>query len=92
MLDEVGVPVASAKSVAELIEDPQLLHRGMIIEQEVPGVGVVKYPGNPLKLQLTPPDTSRRAPMLGEHTDEILKDLLHYNDKQIENLRTEKVI
>lgn len=92
MLDEVGVPVASAKSIAELIDDPQLNHRNMLIEQEVPGVGTVKYPGNPLKLQLTPPDTSRRAPTLGEHTEEVLKSLLNYDDKQIQELRTQKVI
>lgn len=92
MLDEVGVPVASAKSIAELIDDPQLNHRNMLIEQEVPGVGTVKYPGNPLKLQLTPPDTSRRAPTLGEHTEEVLKSLLNYDDTQIQELRTQKVI
>lgn len=92
MLDEVGVPVASAKSVAQLIDDPQLNLRKMVIEQEVPGVGLVKYPGNPLKLQLTPPDTSRRAPLLGEHTDEILTDLLHYDGAKIQQLHTENVI
>ena len=87
LLDAVGVPVASAKSVEELIEDPQLKHRGMVIEQEVPGVGSVKFPGNPLKLQRTPPDTARPAPLLGEHTEQILRELLQCGDADIQNLR-----
>lgn len=92
LLDEVGVPVASAKSIAELVEDPQLLHRGMIIEHDLPNVGPVKFPGNPLKLQDTPPDTSRRAPTLGEHTEEILRDVLGYTDTTIQRMREEKAI
>lgn len=92
LLDAVGVPVASAKSIAELVDDPQLKLRDMVIEQEVPDVGIVKFPGNPLKLQATPPDTSRRAPTLGEHTDEILKDVLGFNQEQIQSMRENKVI
>lgn len=92
MLDAVGVPVASAKSVGQLVGDPQLLHRGMVIEQEVPGVGPVKFPGDPLKLQATPPDTSRRAPLLGEHTEEVLRDILGHGDEEIQLLREQKAI
>lgn len=92
MLDEVAVPVASAKSVEQLIDDPQLLLRNMIIEQEVPDVGMVKFPGNPLKLQATPPDTSRRAPKLGEHTDEVLKEILHRSEEEIQHLKENSVV
>lgn len=76
MLDAVGVPVAIAKSVEELIADPQLLSRDMLVEHILPKAGPVKFPGNPLKLQKTPPDVSRRAPLLGEHTEEILRQIL----------------
>ena len=92
MLDEVAVPVASAKSVEQLIDDPQLLLRNMVIEQEVPDVGMVKFPGNPLKLQATPPDTSRRAPKLGEHTDEVLKEILHRSEEEIQHLKENSVV
>lgn len=92
MLDAVGVPVASAKSIGQLVEDPQLIHRDMLIRQEVPGVGEVRFPGNPLKLQRTPPDTSRRAPLLGEHTEEILRDVLGRSDADIQRLRERQVI
>lgn len=92
MLDQVGVPVAKAKSMEELLDDPQLKLRNMVIDQEVPGVGVMKFPGNPLKLQLTPPRTVRRAPGLGEHTDEVLKEILHRSDEECRRLREEKIV
>ncbi|MCI8477134.1 MAG: CoA transferase [Oscillospiraceae bacterium] len=92
LLDASGIPVACAKSVSQLVEDPQLHHRNMVIEQEVPGVGTVKFPGNPLKLQATPPDTSRRAPLLGEHTHEILKDVLGRTEDEIQQLKAMQVI
>lgn len=92
LLDEVGVPVASAKSVAQLLEDPQLRHRGMLVEHDLPGVGPVKFPGNPLKLQLTPPDASRRAPRLGEHTEEVLAGVLGYSAGRIQAMREAQAI
>lgn len=92
MLDKVGVPAASAKTTAQLIDDPQLRFRDMIVEQEVPGVGTVEFPGNPLKLQATPPAMDRRAPDLGEHTEEILKQILHRSDGEIQRMKAEKII
>lgn len=92
LLDEVGVPVASAKSVAELVEDPQLLMRDMVVEQEVPGVGTVKFPGDPLKLQDTPPVMARRAPELGEHTEEVLRSILHLGGEEIQRLKENQIV
>jgi CoA:oxalate CoA-transferase len=92
ILDEAGVPVAMVKTIDQLVQDPHLKHRNMLIEVDHPIVGPVIYPGNPLKLEETPPQTLRRAPLLGEHNEEILKSVLHYSDKEIEVLREEKVI
>lgn len=92
ILNAVRVPVASLKSVEELIEDPQIACRGMLIEHDNPVIGKVKFPGNPLKLQETPPDTSTRAPMLGEHTEEILTGVLQYTQEEIQELKLLKLI
>ena len=92
MLDAVGVPVAQIKTVEQLIDDPQLNQRDMVIEHDVPGVGKVKFPGNPLKLQKTPPVTDRRAPLLGEDTDDILKEILHCSDDEVKELREEGIV
>ena len=91
-LDAAGVPVASVKTIGELVEDKQLLHRNMLVEHDNPIVGKVKFPGNPLKLEKTPPDTSVRAPLLGEHTKTVLKEILGYTDKELEELSNIKVI
>jgi len=92
MLDDVGVPVASVKTIAELAQDPHIQHREMLVTHYNPNVGCVRYPGNPLKLSETPADTSRRAPLLGEHSTEILASKLHLSVQDIEKLREENVI
>jgi crotonobetainyl-CoA:carnitine CoA-transferase CaiB-like acyl-CoA transferase len=86
-LNAVAVPVARVFSVSELARDPHLAARGMLIDQDVPGVGTARFPGNPIKLRATPPDPSRRAPTLGEHTDEVLREVLGYSEDQIEAVK-----
>lgn len=92
MLDEARVPVASLKSIEELMDDPQIAHREMLIEHDNPVVGKVKFPGNPLKLEKTPPDTEQRAPLLGEHTQEILTQVLRYSDFQVSELKNKNIV
>jgi crotonobetainyl-CoA:carnitine CoA-transferase CaiB-like acyl-CoA transferase len=92
MLNEARIPVAPIKSIAELVKDPGIAAREMLIEHDNPVHGKVKYPGNPLKLQKTPPDTSKRAPLLGEHTEEILKSILGYSQENIEKLKKNRTV
>lgn len=92
MLDAVKVPVASLKTVAQLVDDPQIANRNMLITLEHPVVGNVQFPGNPLKLQQTPPQPNQRAPLLGEHTDEILKNILHYSHEEIQHFKKNQII
>lgn len=92
LLNAARVPVAPIKSIAQLVKDPGIAAREMLIEHDNPVHGKVKYPGNPLKLQKTPPDTSKRAPLLGEHTEEILKAILGYSQENIEKLKKSKAV
>lgn len=92
ILNAARVPVAPIKSIAQLVNDPGIAAREMLIEHDNPVHGKVKYPGNPLKLQKTPPDTSRRAPLLGENTDEILQSVLGYSKESIDELKKNKVV
>lgn len=92
LLDGKGIPVAHARSVKELIDDPQLKLRDMIVEHEVPGIGKAKYPGNPLKLQKTPPQVSQRAPLLGENNLDILGGLLGKTSEEISVLKENGII
>lgn len=92
MLDAAKVPVASLKTVGELVDNPQILDREMLVTIDHPSVGPVQYPGNPLKLRGTPPQPVQRAPLLGEHTEEILKEVLHLSADEIQTLQKNKTI
>lgn len=72
------VPVAPIMTVEDLINDPHVAAREMLIEMEDPTLGKIKYPGNPIKLSETPAKFLMRAPRLGENTDEILSSIAGY--------------
>jgi crotonobetainyl-CoA:carnitine CoA-transferase CaiB-like acyl-CoA transferase len=59
--------------LAEAFDDPQIRHRAMIVEHEVPGSGAWQHIGNPIKVGAQDPDLVRLPPpRLGEHTEEVL--------------------
>jgi crotonobetainyl-CoA:carnitine CoA-transferase CaiB-like acyl-CoA transferase len=76
---------------AELFADPQVDHNEMVVEQEHPKAGRVKVIGIPVKFSETPGEVGPAAPLLGEHTKEILR-WLGYDADTIERLRQEKVL
>lgn len=76
LLDDAGVPNGPINTVDKVIEDQQVIFREMIVEVEHPVAGKLKMPGIPIKLSATPGNILRPAPMLGEHTEEVLKALL----------------
>ena len=59
----------------------------MILEIDHPVSGKIKVPGIPIKLSDTPGDIRMTSPLLGQHTEEILKELLNYDDEKIEELK-----
>jgi formyl-CoA transferase len=68
-----GVPCAPVRTVEEVIEDPEVAQRRMLIDCEHPSRGVVKISGTPIKLSdAGGAEPLRRPPLLGEHTDEVL--------------------
>jgi len=66
----------------ELAEDSSLRNTGTIVEVEHPTRGTYLSVGNPIKLSDSPSDV-RRSPLLGEHTDEILREVLGFSDHQV---------
>jgi crotonobetainyl-CoA:carnitine CoA-transferase CaiB-like acyl-CoA transferase len=73
LLEANDIPCGPINDYAQVFADPQVVARDMIVETEHPTLGRLKTLGSPIKMSETPPDVSRRAPMLGEHTDEILQ-------------------
>jgi crotonobetainyl-CoA:carnitine CoA-transferase CaiB-like acyl-CoA transferase len=69
-----GIPCGPINNYAEAFADPQIRAREMIAEVDHPTLGRLRMPGSPIKMSGTPPDVSRRAPLLGEHTREVLRE------------------
>ncbi len=91
-LVEVEVPVAPINSLEEAIKDPQVKHRGMIVELEHPEADTVKTVNFPVKFSKSPAKIRMAAPLLGQHNNEVLTDLLGYGEDEIETLRRVGVI
>ena len=73
-LAQRGVPCGPINTVDRVLEDPQVLHRQMVVEVEDPKLGTLRVIGSPIKLSATPTVFSRPPPALGEHTEEIIEE------------------
>ena len=85
LLEGAGVPAGPVASVGEMLELPQTLAREMVLEVEHSLLGSVRTVGFPVKFSETPGSVRRGAPVLGEHTREVLGEL-GYTDEQVEDL------
>lgn len=85
------VCLGPVNDIRETLEDPQVRHRQMVVDVEHPQAGVLKQLGIPIKLSETPGRISAPAPSLGQHTEEILRDL-GYSGEVLAELRRQKVI
>ncbi|HZO82005.1 MAG TPA: CoA transferase [Candidatus Binataceae bacterium] len=92
-LIEQGVPCAPVRSIPEVVADPELARRGMLMESEFPTRGAIKVAGSPVKLSdATPPARpTRRPPVLGEHTAEVLA-AIGIGAEELERLRADGVV
>ena len=88
----VGVPVAPINGIDGAVEDPQVRHRGMLVEIEHPEAGTVKTVNFPIKFSKSPAKIRMAAPLLGQHNDEVLTELLGYGRDKLESLRKDGVI
>lgn len=69
-----GVPAGPVRTVAEVLEDPQVLAREMVVSVEHPSIGELKLVGIPFKFSSTPASVRRPPPLLGEHTAEVERE------------------
>jgi crotonobetainyl-CoA:carnitine CoA-transferase CaiB-like acyl-CoA transferase len=83
-----GVPVGAINTIDRVVEHPQVLARGALVDCEHPVAGKVRVVGPPARLSETPADVRLPAPLLGEHTDQVLRERLRLDDGEIARLRS----
>src|SRR5262245_3028508 len=89
---EVGVASGPINDFGQVFADPQLRHRQMLRKMPHPTAGTIAFVANPVRFSDTPVEYGRWPPLLGEHTDEILREVLKATDADIDALRREQVI
>ena len=91
-LQREGVPAAPINTVDQVVTDPQVLLRGMVVDLDHPKLGTVRTIGTPIKAAGAPPFHPLPPPGLGEHTEPVLRELLEYPAERIDALRGRRVI
>jgi crotonobetainyl-CoA:carnitine CoA-transferase CaiB-like acyl-CoA transferase len=91
-LNAKRIPCAKVNRFDEALADEQVLSRNMVIDLKHPSGASTKGPGNPIKLSRTDEESFSPAPLLGQHTDAVLSELLGYGEEDIERLRNDGAI
>ena len=91
LLGAAGVPCGRIRNVAEVCTNPQLTERGKVVDRPHPTAGIVTMIGLPIELSDTPGRIRTAPPLLGEHTDDVLRDA-GYTDDAIHTLRKDGAI
>jgi crotonobetainyl-CoA:carnitine CoA-transferase CaiB-like acyl-CoA transferase len=86
-LDKAAVPCGPINSLDQVFADPQVKHRGLTIHLERDDGVTTPGLANPIHLSQTPIRYERPAPRLGQHTSEVLRELLGMEEEELEELR-----
>jgi len=91
-LEKTGIPHGPINSIDRVMEDPQLRARDMFVEIEHPVAGKLKYAGIPVKLSRTPGSIQAPAPILGQHTYEVLQKFAGLTKEDIADLHQKGIV
>jgi formyl-CoA transferase len=92
LCEEIGIPVAPINDMAQVFANPQVVERGMKLEVPHPTEGQVPLVGSPLKIPTNPVEVRYPPPLLGQHTEEVLKEFLDFTEDQIDQLREQGIV
>jgi crotonobetainyl-CoA:carnitine CoA-transferase CaiB-like acyl-CoA transferase len=93
MLDENGIPCCKVNNMDDLLNDQHLIARGMIADMEAPAIpaGKIKSRGVAIKFSKTP-GKIRATPALGQHSEEVLKNIAGYDEKKIAEMKIKGIL
>ena len=91
-LEAVGVPCGPINNLDDVYKNPQVQARGLVIEVPHPTAGTTKLVRSPMRMSGSPTDNAVAPPLLGQHTDEVLRGLLGHSDADIAALRAKGVL
>jgi crotonobetainyl-CoA:carnitine CoA-transferase CaiB-like acyl-CoA transferase len=91
-LQGAGVPCEPVNTMYQLLDDPQVKAREMIVYTDHPELGRIPLPGNPIKLSMTSVSIGAHAPKLGENNEEIYSKLLGFNQEKLAQLKQRGII
>jgi crotonobetainyl-CoA:carnitine CoA-transferase CaiB-like acyl-CoA transferase len=91
IMEKAGVPCGRIRTIDQVLTDPHVDVREMVVEKEHPTAGMIKLTGVPTKLSLTPGEVTLAPPTLGQHTAEILKSL-GYSDEAVGAMKEKGVV
>ena len=89
---EVGIPAGPINNVAEALTDPHVQSRGLIQETTLSNDALLRFVGSPIKCSETPPVLRYPPPAIGQHTKDILRDVLDFDDETIAQYDAQGVI
>ena len=91
ILGDAGVPCGATQDTAEILEDPHLIERDMILDMDYPKYGTFKTVGCPIKMSDSPAEITR-PPELSEHSAEVLAEFCDVSPEEFEKLKSDSVV
>ncbi|MEE3047269.1 MAG: CaiB/BaiF CoA-transferase family protein [Pseudomonadota bacterium] len=91
-LEKANVPCGPINTLDRVFDNPQVKHRGLVKRLDHPTAGTVPTVGNPIRFSKTPITDEKAPPMLGQHSDEILRKVADLSDDQIAKLRDAGIV
>jgi crotonobetainyl-CoA:carnitine CoA-transferase CaiB-like acyl-CoA transferase len=92
LLGDAGLPCGPVNTIDQVFKDPQVLHRDMLLEVEHPTAGTVRMAGMPVKFSATPASLRLPPPLLGQHSEEVLRSWLAMPEEKVQELKRKKII
>ncbi|MCX5820354.1 MAG: CoA transferase [Deltaproteobacteria bacterium] len=92
IFEEASLPYSPINNLQQICEDSHIRYRGMLVEIDQPAVGKMRIANSPIRLSETPGQVYAPAPLLGQHSEDVLREVLGYSQAEIDKLKEAGII